>query len=1271
MTDLELKHASNRASASSEPLNVNTLPLTGIRLIEASAGTGKTYTITSLYLRLIIGHQCTPLSPENILVVTFTRAATEELRDRIRGRLKQALADLQATESNDPVVELIRTQLDDEQLQAAKQRLKDALQLMDLAAIYTIHGFAQKLLRQHSVEANVSGDFELIINETDILIQAVQDVWRSSVYPLKGETLSLILNEWSSPEALLKKTRNLLYRDVEYHLGEKTGDFETVAKHYLTARDELNAQWQASGDSFINEIKNNKDINGTFAKGIAKKVGNIDLFLSGQKVSSKDLLAALDSFTQSGLVKSVKKNGEPVNHALSDYFQKVSDYFGPYHAAKDYELRTWRMSLTKLIKQRLMLLKERKLLVATDDLLSNLNDALDKHDDSQLADPIRKQYPVAMVDEFQDTDAAQYALFRSLYVKPMQLITGGVADGKQSVNSSLALFMIGDPKQAIYKFRGADIFTYIKAKNEVTQGYSLDTNYRSTLGMVTAVNTIFTQHDKPFIYDADIPFVSVKAKNNADRLIIDNVEARAVTWKCINTDQKEITSSSDLIEALAQDCAEQVAQLLINAEQDHVMLSAEKESSTGESAADTQQLKAKDIAILVRSGRQAQIVKNALSQRNVGCVYVGQENVFESSEAQGLLMLLQAVHGLSERKFRNAIAHPIWGLSLTELQICLSNEEKWEQQLEQLYSAHETWLKQGIMPMIMHWIHERQLPQAWLSNTHGERILTNVMHLAELLQETTSDVQGMQGLMTWFDQQVTGSLLGDGEQKQLRLESDANLVQIVTIHKSKGLEYPIVFLPYSWSGVESKDEIFYDQDADQLKCDLAGDFKVERIQEGLAEEVRLLYVGLTRAATKCYVSMPTLPTGQYSSHLNKAIMDSALKYVLFGQAGKSELSDIWEHLSQLDPKVFDVEAVLDSVSEMSSNIAEAKMTARTYTGNIKRDWQLSSFSSLVRHHHAPQTARFNLDDDAIIKKEVELVADVIVEDQFSFPKGAHAGNFLHTLLEEVDFTCLPEDMDQDVLNTLILELLTRFGIDKKWLAVTKQWLSVMLTAKLSHPELSLSQLNDDLKQVEMEFYFPISKLSSYDFNQLLNQYSVLSCPVNDVDFRTIKGMMKGFIDLTFCWNGQYFILDYKSNHLGHDFSDYDVPNLEIAMAEHRYDIQLVLYTLALHRLLRLRISDYDYDQHIGGGYYLFLRGLNADNQLGQFFHKPDKALIFALDELISRESIDIKASSIQAAGTKLEPELEIEQELKSEPETKKQLDQSLDKNDNVQLGFEL
>lgn len=1208
MTDSVIDASDMKHQKTPMPLDVNTLPLNGIRLIEASAGTGKTYTITSLYIRLIIGHGCDALSPEQILVVTFTKAATEELRDRIRKRIKQTLLELNSDASTDPLVMFIQSELTQEKRLKAKQRLKDALQLMDLAAIYTIHGFAQRLLRQYAVEANVSNDFELIVNESDLLIKAVQDVWRSCVYPLKGESLSLILNQWHSPDTLLKDTRSLLYKEVEFHLGsdfsEDSADFEKVSAQYGSAVSELKSQWDQVSQTLITDIKSNKDLNGTFSKGLGTKVKNLELFFSGQKVKDEDLDKALNSFTQQGLKKSVKKNGEPVQHSISDYFQNVADYLQPYLKAKTLEVRKWRISFIAQIKQRLQFLKDQKQVVATDDLLSKLNAGLSHHEDALLADPIRRVFPVAMVDEFQDTDAIQYQVFRTLYVKP------NLDPDFQPLDSlsKPTLFMIGDPKQAIYKFRGADIFTYIQAKKEVTESYSLDTNYRSSEPMVKAVNALFTQHDHPFIYDDDIPFIKVKAKDKAARLWLSGKEEKAVSWQYVNVDQKAFTKKDDLNACFAQSTAEQVA-LLLNHSQAQLI-----------NDDNTLSVQAKDMAILVRSGRQAQIVKDALNERGVGCVYVGQDNVFESHEAQGLLMLMQAVHSLSERKFRNAIAHPIWQLTLEELEKSFDDESLWEQQLEQLYKAHDVWVRQGIMPMIMHWMHDRALPQAWLKQVNGERILTNMLHLAELLQEATSEVQGLQGLLTWFDQQVMDSLIGDGEQKQLRLESDANLVQIVTIHKSKGLEYPIVFLPYCWSGTESKDEVFYDQVSQKLRCDLVGDFKAQRVQEGLAEELRLLYVGLTRAASKCYISMPSFAENKKAFRLNKAIKDSSLNHLLFGNCNENnEPSDVWESLSKLDSDVFELSLVLESCTVLNQPQKQETLKAALYTGNIKRDWQLSSFSSLVRDHHAPQSARFNLDDESSRRQAAKNNSvEVLGENPFSFPRGAHAGNFLHTLFEEIDFTQLPENLDE-----LIVELLVRFGIEISWLSVVKDWLLSMLATPLSHSGLSLNQLTDDLKQVEMEFYFPIKKLPSRQFNALLNQYSVLDCEVSDVEFNTIKGMMKGFIDLTFCWGGQYFILDYKSNHLGNDLDCYEDTMLQLAMAEHRYDVQLVLYTLALHRLLRLRIPDYDYDKHMGGGYYLFLRGLNQQNKNGQFFHKPAKELIFSLDALINESYTDV------------------------------------------------
>lgn len=1179
------------ASDNVQVLDAAIIALNGVSLIEASAGTGKTYTITSLYLRLVLGHGCTSLSPENILVVTFTRAATEELRSRIRERLRQAYLALQE-KANDSLIKTIRKDIKD--IPEALQKLKDAQQLMDLAAIYTIHGFAQRLLRQNAVESGLNSEFELLLDETELLEQAIRDVWRAEVYPLNGMKLQLVLGQWKAPDDLLKSLRPLIYKNAYFHLGDtREGlDLDKAFDQLMQLQQTFSQAWHEQGEAFILSIRQHPLLHGTFAKGIDKRLVVINEYLQqARNVKTKDIVDALKVFTQSGLLKSVKKGGEPVDHILSDACERLLNGIDEFDLAQTQAARQLRVDFLQALKSRLTYLKQQQYVLSTDDLLSHVNQAFNGENRERLLQQVRSQYPVAMVDEFQDTDGEQYQVFHSLY-----------AD--ETVKNDHALFMIGDPKQAIYKFRGADIFTYIQAKQQVDAQYTLDTNYRSTQSMVSAVNHIFTQHSHPFIYDDSIPFLTVNASDRATALSIQKQTQPALTWLLAN--ESHAGNKAGLTHACAESCAEQIS-LLLNGAQNHEVVLGE------------QALAASDMAVLVRNRHQAAAIKLSLSARGISCVYVGQESVFDSEEALALLALLQGVHSLSERQYRNAIAHPTWGLLLDDFKRFHQDENMWEAQLEQLYACHDIWVKQGVMAMIMHWLHSRQLPNIWLGQTEGERRLTNIMHLAELLQHSSTEVQGMQGLLTWLTQQVMQSK-DSAEQKQLRLESDANLVQIITIHKSKGLEYPVVFLPFNWDGKESSDELFYDIESKQLVCDLADDYRTQRVQEGLAEEVRLLYVGLTRAVSKCYVTLPEI-TG--NKRLDAVVQVSALQHVLFEAPQDSRQIKLLELASQY-PESFEVMPLLESVTEFKASITNHQLSARAFNGRIKRNWQLSSFSSLVRHHHAPISARLDLDDDKIDARSLKQNPVEQLAGQFSFPRGAHAGNFLHTLLEEIDFTQLPDDLD-----ALIETLLTRFGIDLYYADAVKPWLHIILKSPLNNHTnhkpvtgLSLSALTPAMKKVEMEFYFPVERLNAGDFNQLLNTYPCLHVATHDLDFLQLKGMLKGFIDLTFEWQGQFFILDYKSNHLGDDHSAYEQIAMEQAMAEHRYDVQMVIYTLALHRFLSLRLTDYDYDTHIGGGYYVFLRGLQeTKSDSGQFFCKPDKQLILGLDRLIKGETL--------------------------------------------------
>lgn len=1161
------------------------VPLHGVRLIEASAGTGKTFTITSLYIRLVLGHDCVALSPEQILVVTFTRAATEELRDRIRKRLKTAYLALLHNDGSDDLISNIQSQLTNKE--QALQRLKDAQQLMDLSAIYTIHGFCKRLLQQNAIESGVVDDFEFILDDSQLLTMAVRDVWRNAVYPLEGEQLDLVLENWKQPDELQKALRPFIHKIVDFHVGPKPQALESAANDFHTAFARLQNQWQMHGEDFLNAIAQHPKANGSFTRHLDSRRTKIHQYLAH---SRKDDDGVLKYFTSAELIKSVKKGAQAIEHPLSELIEGFIQRRDMYEQAKVHARHEWLITLLKQVRIRLLELKDQQRVLSPDDLLSQLNKALDHDNGPSLLKQIRLQYPVAMVDEFQDTDELQYRIFKQVYQPAENNQDLQPQDGQ----AKLGLFMIGDPKQAIYKFRGADIFTYIQAKHHVDSAYSLETNYRSSDAMVSAVNSIFTQHDGPFIYDKDIPFQSVAAFGKAHGLELDHVPQAALTWQTFAA--QDVGNKNQLKQLCAQGTAEQISLLLNQAQQGSATIASEP-------------LKAKDCAVLVRSANQAILIKEALAKRNIACVYVGKERIFQSEEAIAIYSLMQAIHKQSEAQYRSAIAHPIWEFTLHDLQRFTQQESIWERQLEQLFDAHDIWQKKGIMAMLLQWLNVQDLPRKWLQADNGERRLTNILHLAELLQVAASVMQGMQGLLSWFIQQLNEEQ-ADQDQQQLRLESDANLVQIITMHKSKGLEYPVVFLPFTWDGKASRDEVFYDEQQKKLRCDLVGDFEEQRVQEGLAEEVRLLYVALTRAVSSCYVVLPSM---QGNKAFEKSFDASALKHVLFGQQ-TAKVTEFIAAIANQPASVMQTTASLPSAStRFEAKTTTHALSVRQFNQDIKQDWRMSSFSALVRNLHAPPTARFNQDDEIISV----VASEADIPTVFNFPRGAHAGNFLHTLFEDVDFNDSSFSALEYGIDGHIHDLLVRFAIDVKWTDFVKHWLLDMLATPLQHNGLALNQLTQADKLVEMEFYFPVHSLSCEKLNALLAQYPCVDVPVHGLDFYQLKGMLKGFIDLTFCWQGQYYILDYKSNHLGDGVDCYGDINCQQAMAEHRYDVQLLLYTLALHRMLKLRIENYDYDQHIGGGYYLFLRGLNTQNKNGQYFHKPARALIEALDDLIT------------------------------------------------------
>lgn len=1331
-----------------ESLNPVTLPLNGIRLIEASAGTGKTYTITSLYLRLVLGHGCQPRPPENILVVTFTRAATEELRDRIRSRLKQAqkatqiyldlnpqcttkdnldaqsaLEIQQQVQDIDPLISEIIFDIAD--VGAALQRLKDAQQLMDMSSIYTIHGFCQRVLSQHAFEAGLSFENTLTLDEGPFIQQAVRDNWRQQVYPMSKPYLNWVLKRWPTPMALESEMRSFLHQKLMFDTGHWQGDIDTLFQHFNERHAALRSMWESQREQLKAGLLQNPLANGQFTRYLNTRFESIDRVVIHAEACQSSDADKLQYFTPAAWQKTVKKGGQPLEHDFPDVVEKWVDAYEAFISAQTKWLNQWFVKQIENTRQRLSDIKKRLQIMAPDDLLNSLNEALladahshiHKHKHSHahsyessdaigpLTQQLRQQFPVALVDEFQDTDSQQYAIFNRLYRHERDNTDLDQKDmPADAASDSLALFMIGDPKQAIYKFRGADIFTYIQAKRQVDGIYSLDTNYRSTASMVEAVNRIFTFAEAPFIFDKDIPFQPVKSIDKAPPLQLNAQPQSALSWQWLSVDAKENKSALD--QRFASGAAEQIAQLL-------------NDGAAGTATINDSPVQAKNIAILVRSGRQAELMKHALRERQISSVFVGRNSIFATEEALALFHFLEAVHEKNERLYRNAIAHPVWMFDLPYLKTLGDNEALWDDELERLSNSHVEWQRQGVMAMLMQWLHQKKLPQKWLQVANGERRLTNVLHLGELLQQASTDVQGMQGLLSWLGGQISQAS-GDQDQQQLRLESDANLVQIITLHKSKGLEYPIVFMPFLWDGKATRDRVFYNEETEQAQCDLTNEYG-DRIQkEAMAEEIRLLYVGLTRAVNKCYIGI--YGHADHRAKVNQFIQKSALGYVLTApEPTNVELDEPSEEGSsmhqvltqlnqgQLNTPYFDIQSIPDTVTLAHRQAIHKQLNAQRFKGKILSKWRLASFSSLMKSiGHSPtsneddvdsraagflshniQSPRFERADESsntVLRLEladnIPSSTDGNVSDealnQFTFPRGAHAGNFMHSLLESIDFTAYalgdiaPDEFPTEEIKITTENLLNRYGFDESWAMPVHRWLANILTTALSipivaqqgavidskdsvaaqdNPAVRLNQLHDQHKKVEMEFYFPVSKLVATEFNQLIEKYPCrvhLSAKYAPASFKTLQGMLKGFIDLIFEWQGRFYILDYKTNYLGDHLDEYHEPALHQAMMDHRYDVQLIIYTLALHRMLKLRLADYDYDQHIGGGHYVFLRGMKGENGFntdfnafaleseaiegdirepqpvmthgGQFYYRPERELIESLDALIQEQS---------------------------------------------------
>ncbi|TNH05983.1 exodeoxyribonuclease V subunit beta [Testudinibacter sp. TR-2022] len=1247
-----------------QKLNPITHPLSGVSLIEASAGTGKTYTMVALYLRLLlnIGENGLgrALTVEQILVMTFTKAATQELKERIRSRivelkalLQQALLQ-QASQSptatfgsSDPFLHALYLALKHD-LPTAILRLETAQQDMDTAAIFTIHGFCQRMLTRHAFHSGIAFDPEMVEQQDKLLLQLCREYWREQFYPQNLAISRFIDYSLQSPQAVLDLIKPALDGEMPQVRFAQTNSSQTDinsflqqdVSDYLSKIQSIKQQWLADSDEicalFLAEINRKKDkrLDGRSyqQRYIVPAIDEINTWAASDALALNEKLVKY--FSQTNLDQKTKGE-EKITHPLFAAIDQIAP-LGFYQ-----RILLWHY--IKGVRAKLAEYKAGHKQMSFGDLLSRLKTALYAQGGNELAQLIRRQFPFAMVDEFQDTDAEQYQIFKRLYLD--QADTGGGG-----------MIMIGDPKQSIYAFRNADIFTYLSAAQTVSNRFTLDTNWRSTPALIGALNTLFAHNALPFIYP-QIQYQAVNAGKPTQDLLLNGVLQKPLNF---------MLSSNDNTDDMAQACAISVQQWLKAIEQGQCLLGGENG------------LAAKDFAVLVRNKTEADKIKSALALLGIRSVYLSdRSSVLNSEWAQVLRYLLTAcLNPHREQAVMTVLASRLFGMNAAELYHLRRDEKSWEQWIAQFLNYQSIWQTQGVLPMIHRLLQQQNLPPRLLAMPDGERAMTDILHLAEFLQQGATANENEHALLSWFERQLDSDEV-DAEQVRLRLESERDLVKIVTVHKSKGLEYGVVWLPFVGAGYKPRADnaktlqCYHDSD-NQLCWDLALSHRAETLKEKLAEELRLFYVAATRARYQLNIGFAAQMTTKHNWN--------ALAYLLseraFEQDDELSLKNgsefiTGERLAQRfaadDYTIMAIES-LEAEAWQAAPLPIEAVQAAEFNSKIENNWRISSFTALVAMHQRNQMRKNRVvselekpgeryqpwredDDGDVLNYEIILGEQLVNAAQqasdkvasitlptcwqrqphtpFNFPSGSLVGSVLHDFLQHMDFSREPDP-------AAISELCRRLELDDTWLEPLVQWLWLIGQTPLSAPEPTESATEERQVRLqgllpqdclkELAFLISVQKpLRSAKLNRLLQQYPPLCRQINqqiqqpvDFDLDYFKGMLRGFIDLVCRIDGKYYLIDYKSNRLGDNYVAYLPPILNRVMAYHHYDLQYLIYTLALHRYLRQRDANYDYQRDFGGVYYLFLRGLNGENaQTGVYFDKPDWRLIDGLDNLLA------------------------------------------------------
>jgi len=1145
--------------------NAEIVELSGSNLIEASAGTGKTYSIALLTIRLIIEKK---IPIEKILMVTFTKAAVAELEVRVRAFVRMALKVSRGEQISDPTItNLVLTQNGIQGSEAVSKNLENAQLFLDETSVLTIHSFCQRTLSEFSFETGqIFGAETITPDEYNQMIEdAFNEYWRINITTIRLDVLKRFIGFGLKHEDtfdLVKKSfgGKMLYSNIPMPDNFLSNDYLEALMQWENGIKQRIDTLQAT---VIANIKDNKEtlIAALEANTYGRKSIFLELLQKEEWDENTDIvfIKSLIEKLETGYIVTIFRSYIADLTTINELGEEISKRYKE-------EVNQIAIAAIEYVSKQIQSKKNSNGIITFDDMIGLLHNAvINGPYKEQLISSLQHKYDAVFIDEFQDTDKEQYAIFDKLF-------------GKDKI-----LFYIGDPKQSIYAFRKADIFTYINAKNAVQNLHLMNTNYRSTEEYINAMNAFFLPTPKfdTFYFDNDptiannkIKYINVTSPNpNTKGQLLCNGEMINPILVSENENKKFLRKSVKCI----------IADLFTPGKYTIV--------KDGKSNV----IKPSDIGILVRSNKEAKVMKSILASLAIPSVTIDDARLLASNEARALFYILEAVNEISRANINRALLNSIGGYKDDTLQ--KANEEDI---LLQFKTYQESWVKNGVYTMLKQFVADHNVFERLYDeqSENPERTISNIQQLIEILHKiTVRKNYEPKELIQWLKKGMEGDAR-EGDEYEQRIESDQDAVQIVTIHKSKGLEYNIVIAPHldllddqevytTGSFRDPNTGKYYIMNKKLMTDEQLELYKLQSEQENR----RLIYVAITRARYQCFITINN--TGYYGK--------SSLKKFIYKEKDPNDKKDKANtKLNDLVTKW--IPPALDPNFKYIHPTAISKPEyAVANNFSLKNaNWTKTSYSGLNPEHD-------------VIPAPKLVVPYSNAYDKFVFQdlkKGAHTGNLLHYIFEHIDFS------DNRNWKLVVEQAMKRLSgsADETYRDNILLLLEQIIGATMPGPNaFELNQVTLDKRLNELEFDFLLSPFNTSKLEALSSE----AHPFRIKSIPELEGIMNGKIDLFFEQDGKYYILDWKSNFLGNDLSFYGADEVKAAMYENNYNLQYLIYTVALTKYLKLRKPDFDYDKDFGGVIYLFLRGVRTNGQTGIYYSKPDEQLIDKIKELIT------------------------------------------------------